>query len=244
MFHSARPLTLLGAALFPLALSACVHQASLKPDPSAQSLPGNPQTALAEAGGVRVLASGESWKTQDSQSSDRLTPIEIRVENHSGRTLQISHEDFSLNGDTGTSYGAIAATPGNEQIGKTRLSSLAPDARYQRMSIYVPVTATCDQQRLVDAPYLAYSYAGPTPPVGLQPYVPEAYDAACRSKTPQTLAGALPEGTLPDGATTSGIVYFQGLGKRESSVRLNVSLVDSSNRQPLGQVSIPLSVVR
>ncbi len=235
---------LLGAALLPIAWSACVHQASLKPDPAAQSLPGSPLTALAEVGGVRVLATGEALKAQDSQASDQLTPIEIKVENHSGRPLWISHEDFSLDGDAGASYGAIAATRENERLGKTRLSSLAPDARYQRMNVYVPVTAACDQQKLGDAPYLAYSYAGPTPSVGLQPYIPDAYGSVCQSKTPQTLADALPEGTLPDGATTSGTVYFQGLAKRESTVRLNVSLVDSSNRQPIGKVTIPLAVTR
>src|SRR5260370_24743639 len=137
---------LLGAALLSLAGSACVHQASLKPDPAAQSLPGSPLTALAEVGGVRVLATGEALKPQDSQASDVLTPIEIKVENHSGRPLWISHEDFSLDGDAGASYGAIAATLQKERLGKTRLSSLAPDARYQRMNAYVPVTAAYGQQ--------------------------------------------------------------------------------------------------
>jgi hypothetical protein len=245
MFRPAltRFLALCSAALLPI---ACLHPASVKPDATAQSVPGRPLTALAEVGGVRVLATGDAWERQRRQISDRVVPIEIRIENHSGRSLRISHENFSLDGNTGASYPAIAGQE-SARIGENRYRNLLSSARYQPMSVYVPVSSECDQQDLVKGPYLAYSYTGPSPGIGgLQPYSREAYDSVCPAQaiTPEMLAKALPEGPLPDGASTSGFVYFQGLGKRESTVRLNVNLVDSGNRQPLAKASIPLAVTR
>jgi hypothetical protein len=56
------------------------------------------------------------------------------------------------------------------------------------------------------------------------------------------LAEALPEGVVQEGGKVSGFLYFEGVANRESRVEFVMNLVDASNGENFGQVSIPFAV--
>jgi hypothetical protein len=58
------------------------------------------------------------------------------------------------------------------------------------------------------------------------------------------LEQALPEGTLQDGGTVSGFLYFQGVAEREKLATLKAQLVDARTGEPFGELSIPFQVSR
>jgi hypothetical protein len=231
---------LFAAAMMSTGWAACVHEPVLKPASSAQSVAGKQNTAFADVAGVRVLVAGDAWKGRRSSPADQLTPIQVTVENHSGRALRIRYQDLSLHGGTGASYAPLALARENAY----RFGSLMRTAAYQPMAVYVPVTARCDKQEgLVDAPYLAYSYPGPSP-FRSSVFAYGEGDPSCAQAVPtgEMLAEALPEGSVQDGARAAGFLYFEGVGNRESTVQLGMNLVDANSGQPFGQVSIPLAV--
>jgi hypothetical protein len=53
---------------------------------------------------------------------------------------------------------------------------------------------------------------------------------------------ALPEGTLENGGTVAGFLYFHDVSDRERQVLLQARLVDASTGQPFGQLTIPFEV--
>src|SRR6516162_9241762 len=140
-----------------MAFGACAH-ATLKPQAPAQTMPGKQDTAVADVQGVHVLVAGDAWTARDSLA-DQFTPVQITVENHSGRPLQLQYADFILGGGTGAQYSPLAAP---KELGPSyRFGSVMKSAAYQPAAIYVPVTSRCaNQERLADAPYPAYSYPG------------------------------------------------------------------------------------
>jgi hypothetical protein len=62
--------------------------------------------------------------------------------------------------------------------------------------------------------------------------------------TKDMLEQALPEGTLENGGTVAGFIYFQSIGKREQQVTLQAQLVDARTGESFGRLSIPFQVDR
>jgi hypothetical protein len=56
------------------------------------------------------------------------------------------------------------------------------------------------------------------------------------------LSQALPEGAIQSGGKIAGFVYFQSVADRESRVTFAMNLVDATNGQSFGQISIPFEV--
>jgi hypothetical protein len=226
-----------------IAVGGCAHAPELKPQSPSQAVAGKQNTAAADVEGVHVLVAGDAWKGHESLA-DQLTPIKIALENRSGRPLRLSYPDFTLNGGTGAQYSPLAAT--KDKGAAYRFGSVMKSAVYQPAAIYVPVTSRCtNQERLADAPYPAYSYPGVTPAGGVFPYAaPDEHDPSCPplEASAEMLAEALPQGVVQNNARVSGFIYFQGVGNRESTVQLQMNLVDANNGQSFGRVAIPFAV--
>jgi hypothetical protein len=104
-----------------------------------------------------------------------------------------------------------------------------------------------DHDRFMVAPHFAAFYPGWEAWPYAYPYDPFYYDSLYaywpeQLPTQDMLSKALPEGAVQDNGKVAGFIYFQGVGNRESSVTFAMNLVDPSNGQSLGQVSIPFAV--
>jgi len=79
-------------------IAGCIPEARLQPLPEARPLAGDTSAAVAEAHGVRLVADGAAWDGYPKNLERRLTPVEVRLENHSGRALSIRYELFVEDG--------------------------------------------------------------------------------------------------------------------------------------------------
>jgi hypothetical protein len=243
-----------------LALAGCATTPVLKPAPGDTLVSGMPNVAQAEAAGVRVLVAGDVWKGDPSNLGELFTPVQVTIENHSGKAVRVSYPDFKLSGSSGFVYAAIPP-----MSAKGVISQVEPGQRTAsvRLASYEPETTSnrsgrielarwehrYDHDRFFVAPHFSPFY----PAWGVWPYAypydPFYYDTLYtywpeRLPTQDMLSQALPEGVVQDGGRIVGFVYFQGVGKRESSVTFSMGLVDATNGQSFGQASIPFSVSR
>jgi hypothetical protein len=231
---------LLGAVVVVLALAGCIPEARLQPRQDARSLAGEPSAAVAEAQGVRLIANGAAWAGHPRNLERRLTPVELRVENHSGRTLSIRYTLFELVGESRFHYAALSPLLMQEanEAGPTCIAGYTPRPYWGLGATWGPHRGWRYPGRLWwPNPFYDPFY---DPFYGPQPYV------RCEEPLPtqDMLARALPEGSLENGGTVAGFLYFQGVGNRERQVILQAKLVDASTGEPFGELSIPFQVRR
>ncbi len=225
----------LGPVAAALLLAAgCIPETQLRPDSSAQRLQGEKDAARAEASGVQLVADGAAWKGVPGNLERSLTPVKVKLENHSGRPVRLAYGDFAL--VSPESRFRYAALPPLSLSG----SVASREGRVERDVLRVD-------------PWLGWGYGyrygsrwGRGPFIGpyRDPFYPYPYVAQCEERLPtqDMLEQALPEGTLEDGGRVEGFLYFQGVAARESRVVLQARLVDASNGEPLGTLDIPFQV--
>jgi hypothetical protein len=218
--------------------SACTHEHAARPASGLQAATGNEPKAIADAEGVRVIASA------GTSDLEQVVPIRIAVENHSGRPLRIGWQVFSLEGPSGGAHYEPLPPVTRKQVQRYQFGSLMHLAEYNRMTVYVPMSNACsDQERLVDAPYISYAYPGPMPGSSVFPLGTDDRNPRC-SDGPMSEAALerLPQGSVQDRGETQGFIYFQRLAHRDATVRLTMNLVDARSGELFGRVSIPIEV--
>jgi len=244
-----RALAPITAAL--LLAASCVPKATLKPTTEAQTLQGNQDTAVTEVAGVKLLADGSAWKGTPSNLGNTLTPVYVRMDNQSGRTLRIRYSDFSLVGaESRFHYSALPPFSLRQGYASVEPSSLEDGTGGSgSVSLGVGVTPAYGPRygyygrRYYGAPWTG-PFIGPYP-YFYGPYYPGPYAGyTCEEPLPtrDMLQSALPEGTLEDGGTVQGFLYFQGVAHREPGVALQAQVVDAASGEQLGTLSIPFQV--
>lgn len=251
--------TLAGLLLVWSGMAACVHVPVLKPEPGDALAPGKPNIALADVAGVRVSVAGDAWKGDPPNLGELFTPVQVSIENHSGKVVRVSYNDFSLSGGSGFRYSAIPPMSAKGQI--NRAAASPPNISIEP-ALYAPASSNAGLARQIQlvawvpryyhrgffiAPHYSYYYPGFAPWPYAYPYDPFYYDRLYaywpeRLPTQEMLSEALPEGAVQNDGQVTGFLYFQGVGKRESRVTFQMNLVDTNNGQSFGQVSIPFAV--
>ncbi|HYH98777.1 hypothetical protein [Hyalangium sp.] len=236
-------LGLLGAVLV-LAMAGCIPEAQLQPRPDARSLAGEPSAAIAETAGVRLIADGAAWSGHPGNLERRLTPVEVRMENHSGRPLSIRYNLFDLVGESRFHYAALSPM----------LMEEANDSEPRCVATYVPRYSWQLGATWGWGPRRGWRGGYPGRPWWQNPYYDPFYDpfygprsyVRCEEPLPtqDMLARALPEGSLESGGTVDGFLYFQGVADRERQVILQARLVDGNTGEPFGELRIPFQVRR
>jgi hypothetical protein len=224
-----------------LIMAGCIPEAQLQPRPDARSLAGDTSAAVAEAAGVRLIADGAAWKGHPGDLERRLTPVEVRLENHSGRTLNIRYEFFDLVGESRFHYAALSPLEMEEarEAGPVCVAGYMP--RYS-WGLYASWGPRRGWYRSPWRPWWPGPFYDPfwDPYYGPPPYV------RCEEPLPtqDMLNRALPEGRLENGGTVAGFLYFQGVADRERQVILQARLVDADTGQGVGELTIPFQVRR
>lgn len=228
----------LGLFTLVVTTAGCVHEGKLRPQPGVVPLTEDGSAAVTGGQGVRLVAYGSNWKGSPANLEHHFTPVQIRLENHSGRPLSVQYKSIEL--DANGAYrarspqdlGAILATRA------TRYTPPRP--------AYVPPPKSPTR---FDGPSMRE--AGPT-------YTGRGYEVTPMSTVPcatcPSLAGvsnvptsdmvqlALPEGPLADGQEREGFVYFEQPLLGVDKATLKVTLVDASSGEPFGTLSVPFEV--
>ncbi len=222
-----------GSVVLPLSLAvaACAHApARFEPALPDQAVPGQPGAAGAEVQGVRMVATAGGWSGWPEDLEDTLTPVEVLVDNHSGRALRIRHEGFALVDPGGFRH---AALPPQEV--QRRLAAFGRPAGYVWFhygfygaypwpGFYYP----WHYRRY----YYPYAWWWGWPGAGIATWVPPA--------PPAPAAG--PEGALEDGGRVSVLLFFPVPAAALGRLDLVADLVAESDGRSFG--TIRLSFVR
>jgi hypothetical protein len=219
-------------------LAGCIPAAQLQPQPEARTLAGESSAAVAEAAGVRLVADGTSWSGRPSNLERRLTPVEIRLENQSGRPLSVRYTLFELVGASRFHYAAIPPLKLDEvDTSRACIAEYSPG--------YWGQSRPWGWRRGWRGPWHRPWWPDPYYDPFYDPYYPRPI-VRCEDPLPtrDMVERALPEGTLQPGGTVTGFLYFQGVAERERQVTLHARLVDASTGEPFGELSIPFQVSR
>ncbi|HEX8435085.1 hypothetical protein [Archangium sp.] len=233
-----------------LLAAGCVIETKLQPLPAAETTQSG--SAVAEEQGVRLVADGDAWKGTPSHLERLVTPVEVRIENQSGRPLRLQYEEFVLVGGSRFQYAALspfelrdenlAMGGSGSELGHVALSVGAGVGHgawssgvwgpgpFYRMYGWGPGVRSWNDPFFNPwgDPFYGNPYTSWLPPEPLP--------------TRDMLRRALPEGTLEPGGTVTGFLYFQDVSEREGSVTLQARLVDARTGEQFGTLTIPFGV--
>jgi|HubBroStandDraft_6_1064221.scaffolds.fasta_scaffold382796_2 hypothetical protein len=212
-------------------LLACAHTRML-PAPTAHTVAGAPEAAAEEVGGLRISAEGDDWNANPVDLSSHLTPVKIRIVNHSGAPARIEYAQFTLVGGHGHVYRAIPVVPLEHETPRDGAGTIHP--------IYAA-------SRFFVAP--RYHDLYPTLPAWSRPLERADGDSGETLRFAQGLPTramermGLPEGVLDDGGEISGFLYFENATKRESRLTFQAAIADGQHgERELAEIEIPFRV--
>ena len=224
---TSRKIGLPGCAIATLLVGGCGH-GQLRPAETATAVPGAPDYAASEVDGVRIAAAGAGWDGSPKDLDQRLTPVKVRIVNHSGKALRILYEDFVLAGARGHKYRPLPVVP------------IDHDARDTLRPIFASVNFFVGPR---------YHDVYPSLPAWERqlPRDETFYDRQFGRwsedlPTREMKRMALPEGVLADGGQLTGFVYFEEATKRERRVTFQAELAGDDDGETVASIEIPFDV--
>jgi len=213
-----------------LALGGCGHS-RMRPAPNAHVVRGAPWSAYGEQDGIRVSASTDTWDGRPEDLPEVMTPLKIRLSNHSGRPIRILYDEFALQPAEGRTFHPLPPAP-LEAGAEARVAGLRP--LYASTGFRV-----------------ALAYKGLVPSYEAWPE-PLPRDVSSADKeyqhwsnglpTPEMRRRALFEGVLEDQGATAGYLYFSSRARAGDHVVFRADLVDAEDGEPVASLDIPFVV--
>jgi hypothetical protein len=213
-------------AALAVALVGCATQ--LRPAPEAVMLPGPGQAAVAEAAGVRIVASADAWRGDPEGLERVVTPMLVRVENDGAVAVQVRYEDFALVAADGRRF--VAIPPFNVRGVVSTLDRGGYPVYGFGVSPFYPHLAVAPGIYPFD-PFYPFYY---------DPYWPY-WHRWVTLPTGDMVQKALPEGVLQPGGRATGFLYFEDVAKaRRVTFEARLPVRDADNRTV--SVTIPFVV--
>jgi hypothetical protein len=229
-----RWLTVAVRSLLPVTILTALSCADTRmvPATSAHIVPGAPETAAAEIAGLRISADGDDWTSAPTDLSKHLTPLKVRIVNHSGSPALITYGQFTLVDSRGHVYRAIPLLPLDHRPPLDGAEAIHPVYAASRFFVaprFHDVYPTLD-------PW--------TRPLNLDDgFADELYRLWGGDLPTRTIRRlGLPEGVLADGGEISGFVYFENATRHEGRVTFRANIGDERNGAPLAEIKIPFRV--
>jgi len=226
------------ALAVPLIFAAgCARQTVLRPGPDADEVSWMEQAAVEEVDDVRIVAQVDTWPG-DPDVETHVTPVRVVVENDSDQPVRLRYQEFALIAADGSRFAALPpyAVEG-EVTDRTIVEHPQPMSdpmfEYRRFTVasYTgPVYPTLGKYegRFVYDPYYYHYY--------------QDYWVDYELPTVTMLEHAIPEGVIAPDGRVAGYLYFEPVPPEQSKVRFRADVVNASNGQMLGEVSIPFVV--
>jgi hypothetical protein len=187
----------------------------LQPANPAQAVGGAPGEAAAEVAGVQIHVEVGSWRGRPPDLEQRLTPVDVVIQNGSGRSIRVGPEAFAL------------------VVGERRLRVL--DRREVNRAL-----ADLAGFRRPPPPRIG-ARGGPTFPGYDAPGDPTAPGSGPSRAVPpadEWYASQLPSGTLESGAQTAALLFFDAPARSLSRATFEVDVV-AEDGTPMGTLRIP-----
>jgi hypothetical protein len=229
----------LAALLFTV---GCTHDGKLRPQAGAVPLTENGTAATLTEQGVTLVAYGSSWKGAPHTLERYFTPLEIRLENHSGRPLSIRYADFELDGQK--SYVAREPNELGRILASRSISYRASQNQYGISGARTYQAQSGGTTRMQPKYDTTYPTRGSTPSSKPTPcYTCTTMADVGALPSPDMLQQAFTEGPLEDGQIRKGFLYFEEPLRLDDHVTLKVKLVDAATGEPFGSLSVPFDVL-
>jgi hypothetical protein len=222
--------SVLGVGL--LATMGCAHYYQLVPAPTTSWTAGPGRAAVGDADGVRMTVRAGTWNGDPALLSHHVLPLEVSIENHSGRPLRVLYGDFDVQEpDVGVRLSAIPPlkVKGSATVAEGAIAPAFPYSGFALASSYDQYAGGVPLW--IDAWPRDYgSYAG-------------RYSAVTEPlPTVDMMRAAMPEGVVQNGGRVAGFLYLQRLKKDVPRVTFVARLVDARNGQEFGRIDIPFVV--
>jgi hypothetical protein len=251
----ALPLAVIGL-MFAFVAGCAAHRAYLVPAPT-DNLANGGHSAVAESNGVKVVVTPNQWNGTPRDLPNKVTPVKVRIVNHSNQPLRVVYGDFTLQTQQGTSLAALPPSEirGTQYIsqnimpGQARLVEAAwRDEDSGDDEGRVLISPGFDSDNFYYAPYWSYGYAGLSPwPYGWAPdqgyynmYYP--YMQQVHLPTQSMLRKGIPEGVIKPGGYVDGFLYFKKVDPSLNEVSFVAKLQDAKTGRQFGTISVPLEV--
>jgi hypothetical protein len=215
-----------------LALSIGCGHGRMVPGPSARVIPDAPNFAVVEHDGLRVSASGDDWNVPPEDLGTVLSPVRVRIVNHTGHSLRLLLGRFSLVGAHGRVYRPLPPIPLFHESPQDALGVVRP--------YFVPASF-----------FVRVAYRDVYPSIPPWPVRLAADDQFYQQQyalwseglpTREMQRRALPEGVLADGGEIAGFVYFENATRREGKLSLKIDLRDGDSDAEVTSAAIPFRV--
>ena len=209
--------------------AGCGH-GQLVPAASAHVIPGAPTAAFDEQEGVRVSVNGDAWKGPPDDLTKRLTPVKVRLINHSGKPVQILYERFTLRGASGRTYRPLPVVPlDHDGARATPLLPIFANANFfvgpRYRDVYPSLESWAEALQRDETFYeRQYQLWGDGLP------------------TTQMQRYALPEGVLGDGGEMSGYLFFENATRHEDRVKFKAELEEGHGGDVVATIQLPFRV--
>lgn len=202
------------------------------PAASAHTIPGAPEAAADQQAGVRVSAEGNDWNSVPADLPGRLTPVKVRIVNHSGVPIEILYQQFALKGAHGRVYQPIPLLPVDHQHPIDGAGTVNPI--YSASSFYVgskfhdiyPSLPAWPQPLARDDGFYDRQY--------------QRWDKDLPTHAMQRMG--LPEGVLADGGEISGFLYFENATRKENRLTFQAGIDGVRQGDELAEIDIPFLV--
>ena len=156
---------------------------------------------------------------------EKVTPLQVTIENNHGSPIRFSYALFSLTDPSGLSFAALPPYSISGTIEEKDVSNFSCPGFYVApyYSPFYPNLNSYDDDFDYDYSYFDHYYSC-WKDVSLP--------------TQEMLDVALPEGVLKNGAKVTGFLYFEKVGEAKS-YNFNMKLVDDSDGNIFGNIVIP-----
>jgi hypothetical protein len=210
-----------------LVAAGCGH-GRMRPAETAHVVPGAPTYAALEVDGVRIAAGGDEWAGSPKDLGERLTPVKVRIVNHSGKPLRVLYEDFELAGARGRKYRPLPVVPIDHDARDPVRPTFGADKFFvgPRYHDIYPSLPAWERQLPRDESFYQRQYG--------------RWSAELPTREMKRMA--LPEGVLADGGQITGFVYFEDATRRESRVTFRADLAGDDDGQTVAAIEIPFEI--
>ena len=224
----------LGLFLSLAVLPACAHAPSLSAagpgGPQAIAATPSPNVAVMNAGGVRLYARADAWDGAPANLGATVTPLAVRIENHSGGPIELLYDRFALVAEDGREFHPLPLLPLTGRSG-----AAAPvQPAYQPAGFFI-------------APKFAPAYGG-LPAWRSQLARDESLYRFDYRKwgdglpSPDLLVKGLPEGVLEDGGAISGFLYFEREAAGHHDLTFQADLTAGDWQRRVALIEIPFRI--
>jgi len=202
------------------------------PSASAQVVPGAPAAAAAADHGVEISADGDDWEGRPANLPERLTPVKVRIVNHSGHPIELLYERFALKGARGHLYRPLPPVPIDHQKPLDATGTVRPI--FAASSFYIA---------------RRYGDVYPSLPPWSKPLArDQGFAESQYHRWPDDLPTremqrlGLPEGVLADGGEIAGYLFFEDAIHHEVRLTFAADLDDGDSGTAVAELSIPFRV--